>query len=556
MNTMSSEAAPLNSDYVSALGLQQDPFVNDLADHFFYADPGLMQRLDLLQHLIQFGDQLLLVTGPEGSGKTTLLRQFRLRAKDSWQICRLDAAQVLTGGHLLHELADFFGTPYGDDNPALAREIVQQTRTLQQEAGLAVVIIDAAEQLSDDCLTTLLTLTDPPQEALRFLRILLLAEDGLDERLLTLGLNNPRAPLVHRLAMQPFDTQQSAAYLMYRLAIAGYSGDSPFSGTEVEAMHKAAAGWPGRLNDYARETLIETINRKAVADKTRKKTRASPSQSTPGRRFPPLPVKPLVGGVAIVAVVTVLAWLIFGLSGDDNPDRLELRPLTLPGEITPVPADNRQAETSTPATGTIARPVPGEDMASQPPVPTVQLAPFPPAAEQTAQATAGDLSTTVPESPSPGIPEPQPEPAPTAAEPVTAPSEASATPPPPPPVAETPPKSPSATAEPAKTPVAPAPRPPSPLPDWVNSAPGEHYTLQLVGLSKKSSANDYVKTHKLTGKVAIITSERNGAPWYSVIYGDYRDKNSAKTATLPASLKNVDPWPRSFQSVREAAGLE
>ena len=51
-----------------------------------------MQRLDLLTHLTQFGDSVVLVSGPPGSGKTTLLSRFIGQANNQWRLCPIDAA--------------------------------------------------------------------------------------------------------------------------------------------------------------------------------------------------------------------------------------------------------------------------------------------------------------------------------------------------------------------------------------------------------------------------------------------------------------------------------
>ncbi len=561
---MNSERLGALTDYVAALNLQQDPFRNTLDNHFFYADPGLMQRLDLLQHLTQFGDQLLLIAGPEGSGKSTLLSQFKLRAKDSWRICHLDGGKYASASHLLHDMADFFNTPYGDDSAMMGRELIQHARSLQQDAGLAVIVIDDADRLGDDSLSSLLNLGESPQEALRYLRIILLGDPSLDARLMTLGLNNPRNPIAHRLDMQPFDTQQSAAYLMYRLAIAGYSGDSPFSSTEVEAMHKAAGGLPGQLNIYARETLSETIERKLAAKKTAAEKPAKPRPTESAGFMPsniklPLPA-PVLGAGAVVLVVAI-AWFS-GLFDQDEglPVDLETQALTLPPEIQPIDTEGAQPDTDDSAVTPIVRTPPEKRVKEavepvitvkkpQPKQPEPTPATAAPQEPAPAETQLSQLEAAPAEATAAPTPEPAEKPAPDAA--VSALQSAVDqelakldT------VAAAPAPS-NAEVEPPKP--APAAPPASTLPAWVAAAADDHYTLQLVGLSQKSSAETYLKDHRLDDKAAIIVSERKGAPWYSVIYGDFPDKASAQSATLPASLKATKPWPRTFAAVREAA---
>ncbi len=105
--------APISNtadDYLATLGLQQHPYLDSTNARFFYADPGLIQRLDLLQHLTQFGDMLLGVTGAVGSGKSTLAQQFLLRSNStSWRSCHLNGAQLQQPAELLAKLAEGFG---------------------------------------------------------------------------------------------------------------------------------------------------------------------------------------------------------------------------------------------------------------------------------------------------------------------------------------------------------------------------------------------------------------------------------------------------------------
>ncbi len=84
---------------------------------------------------------------------------------------------------------------------------------------------------------------------------------------------------------------------MFRLAAAGYSGECPFSLTEIRALHKSTAGVPGKLNIQAHELLLEHAGRIAL-----RKQVATPSS----RRIRPAVVLGLIGSLVAVA----LAWYL------------------------------------------------------------------------------------------------------------------------------------------------------------------------------------------------------------------------------------------------------
>lgn len=88
--------------------------------------------------------------------------------------------------------------------------------------------------------------------------------------------------------------------------------------------------------------------------------------------------------------------------------------------------------------------------------------------------------------------------------------------------------------------------------NWVKDADATHYTLQLLGVSTKKSANDYVLRHKGLSQLVYFQNKRKKGRWFSVIYGDFKDKAAALKAAkeLPASLGKLKPWVRSFVVVR------
>ena len=69
-------ANPIQTSYLDTFSLSSLPFENTIDPRFFYGGTALMQRLDLLTHLTQFGESVVVVTGPKGSGKTTMLSRF------------------------------------------------------------------------------------------------------------------------------------------------------------------------------------------------------------------------------------------------------------------------------------------------------------------------------------------------------------------------------------------------------------------------------------------------------------------------------------------------
>jgi len=102
-----------------------------------------------------------------------------------------------------------------------------------------------------------------------------------------------------------------------------------------------------------------------------------------------------------------------------------------------------------------------------------------------------------------------------------------------------------------------APSPPPPASDkttsaaWLWSQDPSHYTLQLLGGQTEAGIQRFIRQHKLTGKAVYYRTTRNNHPWYVLVYNSYPNYASAKAAiaSLPASLRKTQPWPRSFAGI-------
>ncbi|MFN2308245.1 MAG: AAA family ATPase [Gammaproteobacteria bacterium] len=530
--------------YLAILGLQRAPFLDRVDDRFFYADPALIQRLDLLRHLTQFGDMLLAIVGPDGSGKTTLLQQFMGYGDNAWRCCRIDAAQIGQPDELLARLATGFEQDLQSDPQRLVATLHRHFQALRHTARLPVIVVDDAQRLPDAALKTLLTLGGEPRETLKQVRIVLFATPGLDQRLIQAGLHDPQRPLLHSLEVPPFDVQQSAAYLMYRLAVAGYSGDSPFSLTEIRALHKAAGGRPGPLNLLAHEALLERAERIAAGG-------ADPSLAA-RRRWAAV----LGAGLGLAA----LGWYL------SHPSQLTV----------PVPAAPPRAEREL-----HLRPPPPEPVAETPTVPE-PAAELPPRREDTAAETETAVppaaESPAPPSPAPAetaLPEalaatPAEDPAETASVPApepSAPETALSAPEPEPSAPETALSAPETASVPAAKPAPSAPLPTTaPAPqapavaadaprreDWLRSRPAGHFTLQLLGVRSEAALHAYLAEHSPPGPVAYFRTVFKGGDWYVLVQGDYPSRAAARAAvaTLPTALRAGKPWPRSFASIHD-----
>ena len=512
---MNDSATPEQPGYLHAWSLRCHPFEQRVDAQFFYAGSALMQRLDLLTHLVQFGESLVVVSGPPGSGKSSLLEQFLAHINPQWTVCLIDGKQ---NDPLAVRLAETLGTTRDDERSLLSHWAAQS-----EASQHLVIVVDNAEQLdASDCQRLCELTAQPDSERLR----MVLFGTADTERCVRAALEQTDSKRSCQLLEVPRLTEEeTAAYLMYRLAVAGYSGESPFTLTEVRAMCKAADGRPGGINRLAHESLIEHHARA-------KNKKRAPLRHGPKKAATPLWI---VASIAIAAVAGYLGWQ--RLAPTLEPDRssappapvLAEHPLALPPATSLAAEDtSRSAEVQTEQPSAeipAARPQPyplAEDAA-----PVAAPVPTPVAiADETKLSTSGQVAEKPPEV-------------------ADASGEAAK------------PTEPTASPETATTP-APATKSTS-TPDlphrenWLLQQQPGAFTLQLLGSRDPASMNAYIRRNKLDpAKTAYYRGRYRDADWYVLLYGVYPDKASALATrkALPGQVQKDKPWPRSFKSVQ------
>jgi type II secretory pathway predicted ATPase ExeA len=357
--------------YLDTFSLTSAPFENRIDPRFFYAGSALVQRLDLLTHLTQFGDSVILVSGPAGSGKSTLLDRFIGQPGSHWQLCPMDADKFDQFSARLAQVT-------GIDGTGSEQELVAQWANQTDVSQLLVIVIDNAERLDAADIDRLGGLLG--QAEAERVRLILFATPDVHQPFKQVLERQAHPRTTQVLEVPRLSEEETASYLMYRLAVAGYSGESPFTPTEVRAICKAADGRPADINRLADEALLEHYER-------------SKSKRIRTDRVGRKGLSPFFWAAASLSVVALAAYLgsqrlDTDSATDDAPVALaptEELPLKLPELVPPAPA-------------------PQTDEAPPAPLPDVALTPLP--AEPAPQPAADDTPPATQIAGSAGDPEP------------------------------------------------------------------------------------------------------------------------------------------------------
>ncbi|WP_330114578.1 AAA family ATPase [Pseudomonas sp. JS3066] len=543
--------------YLGHYQFTHDPFAARVPGFKFFP----AQRkpvLGQLHHLARYSQLMLVVSGPHGSGKT-LLRQALVAStnKQAVQSLVVSARNSVEAGGMLRQIAQGLSVAQAD-----VRSILAQVGQLALTGQEVYLLVDDAEELDDASLENLLSLAEGNVEART--HVFLFGEDSLLARLDALVEGEER---FHVIELQPYGPEETREYLAQRLEGAG-RGIELLSDEQVEEIHLQSGGWPGSINQVARDLMIETM----LAE------RGASRKSTGGFS---LPKKHLLA-LAVVGVGVIAAWMMQGRNestaetasataqlplgqapagqaasgGDAGSPAVEFagssQPLPLPlvGEAQPVireplaqaagqgePEDSPAPEggASLPPTVTTTAPPQG---ATAGPAPTAPVEPI---------ASAQPLPT--PAQPIAAVPA-----APVAAPRPAAPASASATAP----AAAT---KPAAAAKPAVVPAQAAAKPaenPAPASTggaagngWYSGQTGSHFALQVLGTSSENSAKAFVQQNG--GQYRYFKKQHQGKTLYVVTYGSFPSRTAAQAAikSLPAKVQAGKPWPKTFASIKQ-----
>jgi DamX protein len=507
--------------------LSHDPFAPRVPGFKFFP----AQRkpvLGQLHHLARYSQLLLVVTGPQGSGKT-LLRQALVAStnKQSVQSVVVSARGAGDAAGVLRQVAQALNVAQAEIGAILA-QVVQLALTGQE----VYLLVDDAEQLDESALEALLALAAGAPEGRP--HVFLFGESSLIAQLEALSLEEER---FHVIELQPYTEEETREYLDQRLEGAG-RGIELFTADQISDIHESSDGWPGTINQVARDAMIEAM----IASRSAVKR--------PSMGFN-MPKKHVLAISAVVVVAVAAAWLMPGRSkapttgapaneqaqlplgqGAPQPNSGGAPAVEFAGNTQPMPlplVGNSQPVMRKPlaeAAGGITEGddgVPVEGSSATPPTVTTTAPP--------AGLSAGPAPTPAAKPAPTQVATAKPAPVAPAVKPAPAPAKPAA-------VAAKPAEKPATVAKAAGG-------------TWyAGQAPG-NYVVQILGTSSEAAAQSFVKEQG--GEYRYFKKVLNGKPLYVITYGSFANRDAAVTAikALPAKVQAGKPWPRTVASVQQ-----
>jgi general secretion pathway protein A len=246
--------------YKEFFGLRANPFNVNPDPRYLFLTRHTEEALACLTYGIQSRKGFVLLTGEVGTGKTTLINKLmewlRLQQVATAFIfnSRMDVPQMLD-----FMMADF-GIPCDTKSKSAVLQRLYNWLLDRYRAGeTAVLIVDEAQNLSDEVLEEIRMLTNLETFTEKLLQIVLVGQPELEQRLKQPQLRQLRQRLTLRAKTHAFNLEETKSYITQRLRIAGSNGDPIFSDEAAMTIFRYSNGIPRVINLLCEHCLVSAF---------------------------------------------------------------------------------------------------------------------------------------------------------------------------------------------------------------------------------------------------------------------------------------------------------
>lgn len=252
------------SKYYRFFGLERDPFL-DTADPYFYCELGALRKAkERLFASIDASRGLTVIIGEPGTGKTSLsgALEQELLADDKIVLGKVLDPTFATDVEFLIAIGRVFGLALPARSSAALKNALKNFffETAILEKRTLALVIDEAQNLSDENLEALRLLLNYHVPQRKLLNILLFGQSELESRIAERG--NLADRVDGWIRLQRLDEAASLAVLDFRLSRAGLSpGQSIFTPDARTLLVESSEGLPRRLTMLAHLAMQEAADR-------------------------------------------------------------------------------------------------------------------------------------------------------------------------------------------------------------------------------------------------------------------------------------------------------
>jgi general secretion pathway protein A len=241
--------------YNRSFGVSKNPFSMTPDPAFLFLTAQHREALVGLTYAILQRKGFVVLTGEAGTGKTTLLARVLQFMPASKVQSSVIMNPTLTSSEFLELALLDFGVTNVPSSKAQRLWALQNLLLKAREEGrVSALIIDEAHKLSWELLEEIRLLGNFEEADEKFLQIVLIGQDELDQALNREDLRQLKQRIAVRLSIAPLASPEVDQYIRYRWLKAGGS-HPPFSSEAVRIIADASQGIPRLINGLCDNAL-------------------------------------------------------------------------------------------------------------------------------------------------------------------------------------------------------------------------------------------------------------------------------------------------------------
>jgi len=242
--------------YLDYYGLTEPPFDITPNPRFLFYSAKHREAYNHLLYGIRERKGFVQLTGEVGAGKTTLCRAL-LEQINGHYATALILNPVLSADELMKAIATEFGLDVrGLDRLDTVAVINNYLLWLAEQGQDAVLIIDEAQNLTEDLLEQVRLLSNLELDNRKLLQIILLGQPELRDRLNHPNLCQLRQRITVRYHLEPLNNSETNQYIRHRLEVSGAKDALHFTRPALWRIHHYSGGIPRLVNALCDKALL------------------------------------------------------------------------------------------------------------------------------------------------------------------------------------------------------------------------------------------------------------------------------------------------------------
>ncbi len=242
--------------YQDFYGLTEAPFDITPNPRFLFYSAKHREAFNHLLYGIRERKGFVQLTGEVGAGKTPLCRAA-MEQLDQHYTTALILNPVMSAEELMRAIGFEYGLPVSGLDKLTTLAVINNFLLHQVEQGKdTVLIIDEAQDLTDELLEQVRLLSNLETDNRKLLQIVLMGQPELRDRLNNPKLRQLRQRITVRFHLPPLSTEEMGQYIRHRLKTSGANGLPYFTKPALWRVQRYSGGIPRLINAVCDKALL------------------------------------------------------------------------------------------------------------------------------------------------------------------------------------------------------------------------------------------------------------------------------------------------------------